>query len=323
MGSLIFLLEFQFVFLERDQIMLVKNIYQTIGNTPLLELDVDAAHGVKIFAKLEMFNPGGSVKDRLGVNLIESGIARGQISAGTTIIEPTAGNTGIGVALAAQRHGLPVKLVVPEKFSQEKQILMKALGAEIIHTASEDGIVGAITKAKELASEIDNSYVPLQFENPDNPEAYAKSLGPEIIEDLAGEKIDAFVAGSGSGGTFVGVTEALQKKFPNMKAITVEPEGSILNGGAEHSHRTEGIGVEFVPPFFKSITVDEVKTISDDDAFSNVKWLAENEGLFAGSSSGAALAAALQVAEELPENSNIVTIFPDSSERYLSKGIYD
>ncbi|WP_125768417.1 PLP-dependent cysteine synthase family protein [Companilactobacillus furfuricola] len=303
--------------------MLVKNIYQTIGNTPLLQLDVPAANDVKIFAKLEMFNPGGSVKDRLGVNLIESGIKRGQIKYGTTIIEPTAGNTGIGVALAAQRHGLPVKLVVPEKFSQEKQILMKALGAEIIHTASEDGIVGAIDKAKALAHEIDNSYVPLQFENPDNPKAYAQTLGPEIIADLAGKKIDAFVAGSGSGGTFVGVTQALQKKFPEMKAITVEPEGSILNDGVEHPHRTEGIGVEFVPPFFKEITVDGVKTISDDDAFSNVKWLAKNEGLFAGSSSGAALAAALQVAEELPRNSNIVTIFPDSSERYLSKGIYD
>lgn len=303
--------------------MLVKNIYQTIGNTPLLQLNIQAPNHVNIYAKLEMFNPGGSVKDRLGVNLIESGIENGKIVEGTTIIEPTAGNTGIGVALAAQKHNLPVKLVVPERFSQEKQILMKALGAEIIHTPSADGIVGAIKKAQELAAEIDNSYVPLQFENPANPEAYRKTLGPEIINDLAGQKIDAFVAGSGSGGTFVGVTEALQKEFPEMKAVTVEPEGSILNGGEEHEHRTEGIGVEFVPPFFKSITVDEVKTISDDAAFSNVKWLADNEGVFAGSSSGAALAAALEVAKELPENSNIVTIFPDSSERYLSKGIYD
>lgn len=303
--------------------MLVKNIYQTIGNTPLLELNIATPNNVKIYAKLEMFNPGGSVKDRLGVNLIESGLKNGKITKGTTIIEPTAGNTGIGVALAAQKYDLPVKLVVPEKFSQEKQILMRALGAEIIHTKSADGITGAIAKAKELAQEIDNSYVPLQFENPANPEAYYKTLGPEIIQDLAGQKIDALVAGSGSGGTFVGVTQALQEKYPAMKAVTVEPEGSILNGGQEHDHRTEGIGVEFVPPFFKSITVDEVKTISDDDAFSNVKWLADNEGVFAGSSSGAALAAALKVAQELPENSTIVTIFPDSSERYLSKGIYD
>lgn len=303
--------------------MLVKNIYQTIGKTPLLKLNLETPNNVNIYAKLEMFNPGGSIKDRLGVNLIEDGIKKGLIKEHTTIIEPTAGNTGIGVALVAQKYHLPVQLVVPERFSQEKQILMTALGAKIIHTPSEDGIVGAIKKAKELASKIDNSYVPLQFENPANPEAYYKTLGPEIISDLANQKIDAFVAGSGSGGTFVGVTQALQEAFPNMKAITVEPEGSILNGGKEHAHRTEGIGVEFIPPFFKSITVDDVKTISDDDAFYYVKWLAKNEGVFAGSSSGAALAAALQVAKDLPENSNIVTVFPDSSERYLSKHIYD
>lgn len=303
--------------------MLVKNIYQTIGNTPLLKLDIATENHVNIYAKLEMFNPGGSVKDRLGVNLIENGLKKGFITDSTTIIEPTAGNTGIGVALAAQKYHLPVKLVVPEKFSREKQILMRALGAEIIHTPSADGIVGAIKKAKELSNQIEDSYVPLQFENPANPEAYYKTLGPEIIADLKGLEVAAFVAGSGSGGTFVGVTQALQEQFPKMKAITVEPEGSILNGGQEHSHRTEGIGVEFVPPFFKSIKVDEVKTISDDDAFNNVKWLADNLGVFAGSSSGAALAAALQVAKELPANSNIVTVFPDSSERYLSKGIYD
>lgn len=303
--------------------MLVNNIYQTIGNTPLLKLDIPTPNQVNIYAKLEMFNPGGSVKDRLGANLISDGLEKGKITANTTIIEPTAGNTGIGVALAAQKYQLPVKLVVPEKFSQEKQVLMKALGAEIIHTPSDQGIVGAIKMAQKLASEIDNSYVPLQFKNPANPDAYYKTLGPEIIQDMGNKKIAAFVAGSGSGGTFVGVTQALQETFPNMQAITVEPEGSILNGGTEHPHRTEGIGVEFVPPFFESITVDEVKTISDDDAFYYVKWLAKNVGVFAGSSSGAALAASLKVAENLPMNSNIVTIFPDSSERYLSKGIYD
>ncbi|AKP02711.1 PLP-dependent cysteine synthase family protein [Companilactobacillus pabuli] len=303
--------------------MLVNNIYQTIGNTPLLKLDITAPNDVNIYAKLEMFNPGGSVKDRLGVNLIEDGLKKGKITKNTTIIEPTAGNTGIGVALAAQKYHLPVKLVVPEKFSQEKQILMKALGAQIIHTPSSQGITGAIKKAQELASEIENSYVPLQFRNPANPEAYYKTLGPEIIADLKGINVTALVAGSGSGGTFVGVTQALQEKYPDMQAITVEPEGSILNGGVEHDHRIEGIGVEFVPPFFNSINIDSVETISDDIAFYYVKWLAKNQGVFAGSSSGAALAAALRVAESLPDNSNIVTIFPDSSERYLSKGIYD
>lgn len=303
--------------------MLVNDIYQTIGNTPLLKLDITAPNDVNIYAKLEMFNPGGSVKDRLGVNLIEDGLKKGKITKNTTIIEPTAGNTGIGVALAAQKYHLPVKLVVPEKFSQEKQILMKALGAQIIHTPSSQGITGAIKKAQELASEIENSYVPLQFKNPANPEAYYKTLGPEIIADLKGIDVNALVAGSGSGGTFVGVTQALQEKYPDMQAITVEPEGSILNGGVEHDHRIEGIGVEFVPPFFNSINIDSVETISDDIAFYYVKWLAKNQGVFAGSSSGAALAAALRVAESLPDNSNIVTIFPDSSERYLSKGIYD
>ena len=303
--------------------MLVNNIYQTIGNTPLLKLDITAPNDVNIYAKLEMFNPGGSVKDRLGVNLIEDGLKKGKITKNTTIIEPTAGNTGIGVALAAQKYHLPVKLVVPEKFSQEKQILMKALGAQIIHTPSSQGITGAIKKAQELASEIENSYVPLQFKNPANPEAYYKTLGPEIIADLKDINVTALVAGSGSGGTFVGVTQALQEKYPDMQAITVEPEGSILNGGVEHDHRIEGIGVEFVPPFFNSINIDSVETISDDIAFYYVKWLAKNQGVFAGSSSGAALAAALRVAEGLPNNSNIVTIFPDSSERYLSKGIYD
>jgi cysteine synthase A len=303
--------------------MLVNDIYQTIGNTPLLKLDITAPNDVNIYAKLEMFNPGGSVKDRLGVNLIEDGLKKGKIIKNTTIIEPTAGNTGIGVALAAQKYHLPVKLVVPEKFSQEKQILMKALGAQIIHTPSSQGITGAIKKAQELASEIENSYVPLQFKNPANPEAYYKTLGPEIIADLKGIDVNALVAGSGSGGTFVGVTQALQEKYPDMQAITVEPEGSILNGGVEHDHRIEGIGVEFVPPFFNSINIDSVETISDDIAFYYVKWLAKNQGVFAGSSSGAALAAALRVAESLPDNSNIVTIFPDSSERYLSKGIYD
>ncbi|WP_201306729.1 PLP-dependent cysteine synthase family protein [Companilactobacillus farciminis] len=303
--------------------MLVNDIYQTIGNTPLLKLDITAPNDVNIYAKLEMFNPGGSVKDRLGVNLIEDGLKKGKITKNTTIIEPTAGNTGIGVALAAQKYHLPVKLVVPEKFSQEKQILMKALGAQIIHTPSSQGITGAIKKAQELASEIENSYVPLQFKNSANPEAYYKTLGPEIIADLKGIDVTALVAGSGSGGTFVGVTQALQEKYPDMQAITVEPEGSLLNGGVEHDHRIEGIGVEFVPPFFNSINIDSVETISDDIAFYYVKWLAKNQGVFAGSSSGAALAAALRVAESLPDNSNIVTIFPDSSERYLSKGIYD
>ncbi|MFC6171071.1 PLP-dependent cysteine synthase family protein [Loigolactobacillus jiayinensis] len=301
--------------------MIYQNIYQLIGNTPLLELNLPVPNNSHIFAKLEMFNPGGSIKDRLGVSLIETGIQQGKITAGTTIIEPTAGNTGIGVALAAQQHHLPVILVVPEKFSFEKQTLMKALGAKLVNTPTAAGIKGAIAKAEEIAAATPNSFVPMQFKNPANPKAYYDTLGPELTTEL-GTKIDAFVAGAGSGGTFAGIAKYLQDQLPQVKAYTVEPEGSILNGGPEHSHRTEGIGVEFIPPFFQDVKIDAIYTISDADAFTNVKLLAQEHGLLVGSSSGAALAASLKVAETLPAGSNIVTIFPDSSERYLSENIY-
>lgn len=249
---------------------------------------------------------------------------KGLLTAETTIIEPTAGNTGIGLALAAQKRGLKTILVVPEKFSQEKQILMRALGAKIVHTPSGSGIKGAIAKAKKLATQIPDSYLPLQFENLANPAAYATSLAPEIVTEFMENKLSlaAFVAGAGSGGTFAGITQALKQKFPGLTAAVVEPEGSILNGGASHSHLTEGIGVEFIPPFFAKTKPDVIYTISDREAFEQVKQLTLTNGLFVGSSSGAALAASLKLAKELPQNSNIVTIFPDSSERYLSKHIY-
>lgn len=302
--------------------MLIKNIHQLIGQTPLIELQIPVPNQSRIFAKLEMFNPGGSIKDRLGQFLISDAWQRNLINQNSTIIEPTAGNTGIGLALAAQQYKLPTILVVPEKFSAEKQQLMKALGATIINTPSNEGIKGAISKAKLIAAEIENSYLPMQFANPANPETYYKTLAPEIVTDLKNEKIDAFVAGAGSGGTFAGIAKYLSEYDPTIKNIVVEPEGSILNGGPAHAHRTEGIGVEFVPPFFESIHIDKTLTISDDNAFQQVQYAAENLGLFIGSSSGAALAASLQMAETLPPQSNIVTIFPDSSERYMSTNIY-
>ncbi|MGO2299574.1 PLP-dependent cysteine synthase family protein [Paucilactobacillus nenjiangensis] len=302
--------------------MLVKNVYELIGHTPLLKLHVPTPNNSQIYAKLEMFNPGGSIKDRLGMSLVENGIKQGHINMGTTIIEPTAGNTGIGVALAAQKYKLPVKLVVPEKFSFEKQTLMAALGAEIINTPSSEGIKGAIAKAKELAADISNSFVPLQFENQNNPDVYERTLAPEILADLDNLQIDAFVAGAGSGGTFAGTAKGLKSVYPDLITTVVEPEGSILNGGQPHSHKTEGIGVEFIPPFFKDVQPDKIKTISDDDAFKQVRDMARYYGLFIGSSSGSALSASLELAQELPEGSNIVTIFPDSSERYLSENIY-
>ena len=223
--------------------MIYQDVSQLIGQTPLMKLAVKTPNNVSIYAKLEMFNPGGSIKDRLGEYLMDDAQAKGLLTAETTIIEPTAGNTGIGLALAAQKRDLKTILVVPEKFSQEKQTLMRALGAKIVHTPSELGIKGAIAKAKQLATQITDSYLPLQFENPANPAAYATSLAPEIIAEFAENKLnlDAFVAGAGSGGTFAGITQALKQKFPGLTAVVVEPEGSILNGGAPHSHLTEGI----------------------------------------------------------------------------------
>ncbi|MGY3743508.1 PLP-dependent cysteine synthase family protein [Leuconostoc inhae] len=303
--------------------MLIKNISELIGQTPLIELQLTIPNHSRIFAKLEMFNPGGSIKDRLGQSLVKDGIARQVINQDTVIIEPTAGNTGIGLALAAQQHHLRTILVVPEKFSYEKQQLMQALGAEIVNTPSSAGIKGAIEKAKALAAEIDNSYVPMQFANPANPQTYYQTLAPELIDDLKGEKITAFVAGAGSGGAFSGVARYLNEYDNTIQNIVVEPEGSILNGGPAHAHRTEGIGVEFVPPFFKDVHIDQTLTISDADAFRQVREAAAKLGLFIGSSSGAALAASLKLAETLPEHSTIVTIFSDSSERYMSDKIYE
>ncbi|APP02511.1 PLP-dependent cysteine synthase family protein [Lactobacillus delbrueckii] len=303
--------------------MLVQSVSQLIGHTPMIDLQINVPHHSHIYAKLEMFNPGGSIKDRLGQYMIQDAIDHGKVTEGkTTIIEPTAGNTGIGVALAAQQHRLPTILVVPEKFSFEKQQLMKALGATIINTPSDQGIKGAIQKARELAAKTPNSFVPMQFENPANPAAYYHTLAPELVADVPAQ-INAFVAGAGSGGTFAGIARYLKEQNSATRTVVVEPEGSILNGGPAHPHKTEGIGVEFIPPFFKDVQIDETLTISDNDAFDQVKQMAKTHGLFIGSSSGAALAASLKVANELPENSSIVTIFPDSSERYMSENIYN
>lgn len=303
--------------------MLIQSVSQLIGHTPMIDLQINVPHHSHIYAKLEMFNPGGSIKDRLGQYMIQDAIDHGKVTEGkTTIIEPTAGNTGIGVALAAQQHRLPTILVVPEKFSFEKQQLMKALGATLINTPSDQGIKGAIQKARELAAKTPNSFVPMQFENPANPATYYHTLAPELVADVPAQ-INAFVAGAGSGGTFAGIARYLKEQNSATRTVVVEPEGSILNGGPAHLHKTEGIGVEFIPPFFKDVQIDETLTISDNDAFDQVKQMAKTQGLFIGSSSGAALVASLKVANELPENSSIVTVFPDSSERYMSENIYN
>ncbi len=299
------------------------SIHELIGNTPLLELkQFDLPEGVHLYAKLEFLNPGGSIKDRLGQKLLEDAFANGDITVGSTIIEPTAGNTGIGVALAAINKGLDVIFCVPEKFSVEKQDIMKALGAKLEITPTEKGIKGAIERAQELLEEIPNSYCPQQFANPSNPMTYYETLGPEIWEDLDG-KINVFVAGAGSGGTFMGTTNYLKEQNKDIKAVIVEPEGSIINGGASGPHKTEGIGMEFLPEFMNQNFFDAIYTISDIDAFQRVKELALKEGLLVGSSAGAALHASLIEAKKAMPGTNIVTVFADGSDRYLSKKIYD
>jgi cystathionine beta-synthase (O-acetyl-L-serine) len=300
-----------------------QNIHQLIGNTPIVEINhFSLPEGVRLFAKLELMNPGGSVKDRLGQELLKEAVDSGKLQPGGTLIEPTAGNTGIGLALAALNTGYKVILCVPEKFSLEKQDLMKALGAEIVHTPTSEGMKGAIAKTKELLKEIPNSYSPQQFGNPANPETYYKTLGPELWEQLDGH-IDVFVAGAGTGGTFMGTARFLKEKNPQVKTVIVEPEGSILNGGESGPHKTEGIGMEFLPGYMDSSLFDSIHTITDVDAFNRVKEVALKEGLLVGSSSGSALHAALLEAEKAQPGTNIVVIFPDSSERYLSKKIYE
>jgi O-acetylserine dependent cystathionine beta-synthase len=298
------------------------NVKELIGNTPIVELtQFDLPEGVRLFAKLEFYNPGGSVKDRLGVELIADAERTGKLKPGGTIIEPTAGNTGIGVALAAIGTGYKVIFVVPEKFSEEKQELMRALGARVINTPRDQGIRGAIAKATELEEEIEGSFCPQQFANPANPAAHYKTTGPEIWDQMEGN-VDVFVAGAGSGGTFMGVARFLKEKKPQIKTVIVEPEGSILNGGEPGPHKTEGIGMEFLPPYMDTSYFDAVHTIEDVESFDYVKELASREGLLVGSSSGTALAAALKEARTANPGTHIVTIFADGSERYLSKKIY-
>ncbi|SEQ40758.1 PLP-dependent cysteine synthase family protein [Piscibacillus halophilus] len=301
----------------------VSNIQDLIGNTPLLEIkNVDIPNQCRIFAKLEYFNPGGSIKDRLGIELINDAMEKGKLKPNGTIIEPTAGNTGIGLALAAINKGFRIIFVVPEKFSIEKQTLMKALGAEIVHTDTERGMEGAIEKAKELQSRIKDSFSPSQFSNPANPNAYYKTLGPEIYRDLDGQ-IDMFVAGAGTGGTFMGTAKYLKEQDSSIKTVIVEPEGSILNGGESGPHETEGIGMEFLPNYMDTKYFDNIHTIPDQEAFQQVKMLAKYEGLLVASSSGCAFQACLNEASKAKPGSHIVTVFPDSSERYLSKHIYE
>lgn len=300
----------------------INDVRELIGKTPLLKLNnFNLKPGVNIFAKLENFNPGGSVKDRIGIKMIEDAEKKGIMTQGTTIIEATAGNTGLGIALAAINKGYRVIFVVPEKFSIEKQILMKALGAEIINTPKQLGVEGAIIKQNELCKEIKNSISLKQFENPSNPLIHYEATGPEIYNALEGE-IDYFVAGAGSGGTFTGIAKFLKEQNDSIKTILADPEGSTMVGGTENCYSIEGIGNNFVPATLDLALVDAVIKINDEEAYDKVSELARKEGLIVGSSSGAAFAAALKLAEFI-DKGNIVTVFPDRGDRYFSKNIYN
>ena len=303
----------------------INDIRDLIGHTPLLKLNHIFPHeNIHIYGKLEYLNPGGSIKDRIGLQILEDAERAGLLKPGATIIEATAGNTGIGLAMAAFEKGYKLQLVIPQKFSIEKQILMRALGAELIITPSEDGIEGAMAKAEELYLSTANAFLARQFENISNINAHRKT-GAEIYNDLDG-KIDILVAGAGSGGTIMGIAAYLREKNPNIKIVLSDPEGSILGGGHSGTYHIEGIGNHFIPTIFDSSFIQEVEKITDDEASYYVQLLSRKEGVLAGPSSGAALAGAIKQAYKAKADGkpiNIVAIFPDRSERYFSDNIYN
>ncbi|HFD2040828.1 TPA: PLP-dependent cysteine synthase family protein [Clostridium perfringens] len=297
------------------------DIRDLIGNTPILKLNnISTKEEVNIYAKIEGTSPGGSCKDRVGIYMVEKAEKEGKLKPGSTIIEATAGNTGIGIALAAINKGYKIIFIVPDKFSIEKQKIMKALGAEIINTPKEEGMEGAINLANSLLSEIPNSLSLNQFKNEANPLAHYETTGRELYDGLDGE-IDYFVAGAGSGGTISGVLKFLKENISEVKGILADPVGSIIGGGQCGTYKIEGIGNNFIPETMDMSLVDDVIKVNDEEAFDAVKLLAKKEGLIVGSSSGAAFAAVLKLAEKI-EKGNIVTIFPDRGDRYFSTDLF-
>ena len=308
----------------------MSNVYtsadQLIGKTPLLELThIEKALGLKarILAKLEYFNPAGSVKDRIAKAMIDEAEASGKLKPDSVIIEPTSGNTGIGLASVAAARGYKIIIVMPETMSVERRQLMKAYGAELVLTEGSKGMKGAIAKAQELAKEIPNSFILGQFVNPANPQAHRETTGPEIFEDTDGN-VDIFVAGVGTGGTVTGVGEYLKSKKPEVKIVSVEPATSaVLSTGVAGSHKIQGIGAGFVPDVLNTKIYDEIITVQNEDAFATGKLIGKSEGVLVGISSGAATAAAIELAKR-PENEGktIVVLLPDTGDRYLSTPLF-
>lgn len=292
-----------------------------IGHTPLVRLShVGVPEGVKLFAKLELWNPSGSVKDRTGLYMVNAALEEGSLKPGGTIIEATAGNTGLGIAFAALNRGLRVIFVVPNKFSQEKQILLRALGAELINTPREEGMLGAEKKAEELLKTIPGAVSLRQFRNPANPRAHYETTGPEIYKDLDGH-VNYVVAGAGSGGTYSGILHYLKEKNPKIQGVLADPVGSTIGGGEHGDYNIEGIGNDFIADTMDISLVDRVIKINDEDAFGGARELAQKEGIIAGSPSGAAFAAAKKLIAA-GARGNIVFVAPDRGDRYFSKGLY-
>jgi O-acetylserine dependent cystathionine beta-synthase len=292
-----------------------------IGKTPMVRLSRFAGSGTaEILAKCEFLNPGGSVKDRIGVGMIRYAEEEGFLKPGGTIIEPTAGNTGIGLALVGVARGYRVILCVPERFSIEKQKIMTALGGSVVRTPDALGMKGAIEKARALAKEIPGAYVPQQIANPSNPRAHYETTGPEILEQCEG-RLDAIVIGAGSTGTFMGVAQFLVERLPALLKVAVEPQGSILGGGKPGPHKVEGIGASFLPEIWNASLADEIIAIDDEEAFAAVLEIARTEGLLVGGSSGCNAAAARRIARRFGPGKRVVTLLPDGAERYVSKGI--
>lgn len=304
----------------------VKSITELIGNTPMLELTgIEESHSLEasVIAKLEYFNPCGSVKDRVAKNMIENAEKNGDLKPGSVIIEPTSGNTGIGLASVGVSKGYRVIITMPETMSAERRNLMKAYGAELVLTEGSKGMNGAIAKAEELAKEIPGAFIPGQFSNPSNPQAHFETTGPEIWEQTGGN-VDILVSGVGTGGTISGVGKFLKSKNPNIKIIAVEPESSpVLSGGKPGPHGIQGIGAGFIPETLNTEIYDEIVTVADSDAYQNGRELAKTEGLLVGISSGAAVWAAVQAAKrEENKGKTIVAVLPDTGERYLSTPMF-
>ena len=295
------------------------NILELIGSTPLVKLNriVDDSMS-DIYAKLESFNPGGSIKDRICLSMIEDAEKRGVLKPGSTIIEPTSGNTGIGLAMVAAVKGFKLILTMPETMSLERVYILESYGAKVILTPCMDGMIGAVKEAEELVKQTPDSFMPHQFENPANPEIHRKTTAQEILKSLDG-RLDALVAGVGTGGTITGVGEALKSSDPNIKIVAVEPaDSAVISGGKAGPHNIQGIGAGFIPKVLKADIIDRVITVTDEDAYSLSERLAREEGIFVGISAGAAASAALNIAQEMGKGKTVVVILPDTGERYFS-----